>query len=197
MKRLITICIEKNEKGKRTKIWKTCCLILLSTIFLFSAAAAWAGPVDVNVYAGISDTPGGAPYWDYRGSFSASDVMFATATGFDWHPFGLSRFGADITGILKVDATNAYTFTLYSDDGSMLYIDGSLIINNGGGPPHTNSGTVNLTDGMHPFEVQFYEDGTWQSGVDLYLPAGVSYVPEPTTICLLGLGGLMLRRRQR
>jgi hypothetical protein len=199
MKRLFTSCIEKNEKEKRTRIWKICCVVSFSTILLFSMAA-WGDAVKVDVYTGCQMSGGGTPYSGYIGTLYASDVMFATGPGhnWDWHPFSLSGFGADITGSLEVAADNAYDFTLNSDDGSMLYIDGGLVVNNGGvHGPTTHMGTVVLSAGIHPFEVQFFEDGNLWSGVDLSLPAGVSYVPEPATICLLSLGVLGLLRKRR
>jgi len=185
--------------------------LLCRTFVGFALLAAVTGPaalaVTVDVYSGIGDySTGGAPYSGLVGSFTSPDIMFATNTGYAWHPFGLGAFGADITGCLDVAADGTYSFTLNSDDGSLLYIDGSLVVNNGG--PHgpwsvTNS--ASLTAGMHPFEVQFYEDFGGPSGVDLYLPAGVSYcIPLPAAgwmgMSLMGVivsGGLLRRNLRR
>jgi hypothetical protein len=111
---------------------------------------------------------------------TAPDIQFATNTGFAWHPFGLGAFGADITATISVPATASYSFTLDSDDGSLLYIDGVLVVNDGN--PHgpaAASGSALLTAGLHSVEVQFFEDFGGQSGVDLTLPAGVSFVAAP------------------
>jgi hypothetical protein len=158
----------------------------------------------VDIYSGLSSgSAGGAPYSDFVGSFTSPDILFATDTGYNWHPYDLFSFGADITGTLNVSSLGNYIFTLNSDDGSMLYIDGSLVVNNGGAHgPQSINGVASLAAGIHTFEVQFYEDFGGPSGVDLYLPQGVSYggepVPEPSTVLLLcaGLGGLLILRRK-
>lgn len=152
-----------------------------------------AKAINVDVYSGHGTAGGGAPYSGLVGSFISSDVLFATSTGYAWHPFGLSDFGADITGFLSVAAAGTYDFTLDSDDGSMLNIDGSLVVDNGGAySPGTWTDSATLMAGTHTFEVQFYEDFGGPSGVDLYLPTGVTYasanVPEPATLLLVGLG---------
>jgi hypothetical protein len=117
-------------------------------------------------------------------------------------------FGADITGAINVATTGTYPFTLTSDDGSYLFIDGSLVVNDGGNHlPTTVSNSVLLTAGIHPLEVQFHENGILFSGVDLNLPTGVTYVatvPEVSTLTmllsgavgLLGAGTLALRFRK-
>jgi hypothetical protein len=163
---------------------------LFLTLIVFNSGA-WA--LNVDIYSGLStDAGGGAPYTGLVGSFTSPDIMFATNTGYAWHPFGLGAFGADITGLLSVASAGSYSFTLNSDDGSMLYIDSGLVVDNGGAHgPTIVSGSAILTAGFHAFEVQFYEDFGGPSGVDLYLPRGVTYgsaVPEPATMLLLGLG---------
>jgi len=171
-------------------------LFLVAAVVL-AVATAEAEAIQVDIYrdyttcTGTTKCFGGAPYFNYAGSIFSSDVLFATNTGYDWHPFGLPSFGALITGYLSVASAGSFEFKLNSDDGSMLYIDGSLVIDNGeynGHPPNTVPGFASLSPGLHPFKIEFFEDFGGQSGVDLYLPPGVTYVPEPFTLLLLGLG---------
>lgn len=176
--------------------------ILFLVMILMIAQTAQA-MLTVDVYSGHTATGGGAPYSGLVGSFSSPDIMFATTTGYAWHPFSLPHFGAEITGCLAVATDGTYTFTLDSDDGSMLFIDGGLVVDNGGAhPPLVVSGSTSLAAGMHSFSVEFFEDFGGPSGVDLHLPAGVAYtrcIPAPGAVLLGSIGvslvGWLRRRR--
>lgn len=141
-------------------------------------------PIKVDVFTECQGEPcsfstigGGAPYSSRIGAFRSSDIQFATNTGFNWHPFNQDAFGANLSGCLEVRRTGTYTFTLNSDDGSELWIDGNLVVNNPDPhPPATATGSTLLTAGVHSFEVHFFECCSGPSGVDLTLPPGVEYV---------------------
>jgi hypothetical protein len=64
------------------------------------------------------------------------------------------------TGTLTAPATGTYTFTLTSDDGSRLYLNNQLLIDNWRDQwPTVESGEVNLTAGQTvPIEVDYYQD---------------------------------------
>ena len=71
-------------------------------------------------------------------------------------------FGYRFEGILMVEAAGPYRFELSSDDGSRLYLDGSLLIDHWG--HHGSSGktsTVVLEAGPHPVRVDYYEEDGW------------------------------------
>ena len=68
------------------------------------------------------------------------------------------HFGLRFTGTLEVPASGDYTFTLNSDDGSRLYIDGSLVVDNDGRHAvQEASGTVSLSEGDHAITVDYFE----------------------------------------
>ena len=60
-------------------------------------------------------------------------------------------------------ATGEYTFRLRSDDGSELFIDDKLVIDNDGlHGAEDKDGTVQLTAGMHALRINFFEAGGGQ-----------------------------------
>ena len=68
--------------------------------------------------------------------------------------------GAKFTGYLYAPVEGNYKFTLTSDDGSRLTVNGSIVINNDG--LHSfeqKSGTINLAAGFHPIRVDYFEAG--------------------------------------
>ena len=57
-----------------------------------------------------------------------------------------------------VDSTEQFTFYTNSDDGSMLYVDGNLVVDNDGGHgPQERSGSVVLSKGTHVIEVLYFD----------------------------------------
>lgn len=60
---------------------------------------------------------------------------------------------------IKIPETGLYKFFTYSDDGSTLYIDGKLIVDNDGGhSARYREARVGLEKGFHKLEVHYYED---------------------------------------
>jgi PA14 domain/PEP-CTERM motif len=108
----------------------------------------------------------------------------------------LSDHGVVLTGFLNITTSATYDFELASDDGSGLWIDGSLFIDNDG--DHGFQGITNsimLSAGLHPIEVLQFEDGgvtglsLWENGNpvggDSIVTGGV---PEPSTWTMMMLG---------
>jgi mono/diheme cytochrome c family protein len=63
-------------------------------------------------------------------------------------------------GFVKIENDGNYTFTTNSDDGSKLWIDGKLVVNNDGiHPPQVKSGKIKLTKGMHKLTVAVFNAG--------------------------------------
>ncbi|MCU0916274.1 MAG: PA14 domain-containing protein [Planctomycetes bacterium] len=156
--------------------------VLLSVVsfWVLGATNVQAQLIVVDVYRDFYNSGTGAPYSGYVRSFNATDVLFASSTGGNWHPEGLEAFGAEISGTLGVANSGTYEFVLRSADGSALTIDGKQAVSNNAGTcgfPQilTARNKVFLTAGRHPFEIEFYSDGSGPSGVDLILPDGVVY----------------------
>ena len=95
----------------------------------------------------------------------------------------VEHFAVRFRGVLAVDTPGRYTFWLLSDDGSKLYIDDTLVIDNDGIHGITRNkgrkdlsanvqvsweidgyfmeigrrGSMELTAGTHPFEIQYFQ----------------------------------------
>jgi hypothetical protein len=119
------------------------------------------------------------------GTIISPSVNFDYGSGSRWSPFGRTDDYSDsITGKLVVDPVHGTTFGINSDDGSFLFIDGKLVIDNQGffgsnqTPPFglpQKTGIDDLTpDVLHDFEVRHYQGGGG-TGVTLFLPNGVRY----------------------
>jgi hypothetical protein len=117
------------------------------------------------------------------------NVSYGASTGFNWHPFDYSTFSVKWTGYIYSSMPGTYVFSLTSDDGSWLYIDQSLIVNNGGSHgTQTTTNTDPLSQGLHTIEVDFYETCSGGSGVDLsWMPPGApSLVIVPSNVLSSG-----------
>ncbi len=82
-----------------------------------------------------------------------------------------SIFGRDqnialkFNGFIDVPADGEYTFYITSDDGSMLYIGDTLLINNSGDHPMAEQdGKLDFKAGKHAFRVEYFQ-GMGQAGM--------------------------------
>ena len=67
-------------------------------------------------------------------------------------------FAIDYTGRFYVRKPGKYHFVLASDDGSRLYIDGRVIINNDGiHPTERKDGLVALAGGIHTIRLSYFQ----------------------------------------
>ena len=70
------------------------------------------------------------------------------------------NFGFRWTGMIHVPEDGTYRFWTNSDDGSHLWIDGVHVVNNGGNHGmKTVEGSIDLDEGRHAIEINFYEQG--------------------------------------
>ncbi|WP_294391919.1 PA14 domain-containing protein [uncultured Sphingomonas sp.] len=124
-------------------------------------------------------------------------------------PEGLVNRVLELTGFLNIATTGTYTFALGSDDGSRLYIDGNVAIDNDFGHPfgYVTTGLA-LAAGSHSFRLVHFDNGGG-TGLSVLLNGeglGGSFlstegaVPEPASWALMvggfGMAGAALRRRR-
>jgi hypothetical protein len=67
-------------------------------------------------------------------------------------------FAIDYSGRFWAEKPGDYDFSLTSDDGSNLYIDGELVVDNDGiHQTRERSGTVRLSRGVHDIRVSYFQ----------------------------------------
>jgi hypothetical protein len=80
-------------------------------------------------------------------------------------------FLIEYTGVFTVGKDGEYEFRLHSDDGSYLFIDGQIVIDNDGKhKPESRRGTVQLAAGEHDLKL-LYAQTTDRMALQLYVRA--------------------------
>jgi hypothetical protein len=74
-------------------------------------------------------------------------------------PFGdQDYFGLVFNGFLKIDEAGTYTFSAASDDGSKVYVQDRLLINNDGLHGTVEKfAKINLKPGIYPLRIEYFE----------------------------------------
>ena len=92
---------------------------------------------------------------DDRTRFDAKSTSVAPIVGFTTNPGG--SIALRFTGFVDVPADGTWDFALTSDDGSKLWIGGSLVVDNDGvHAVATKRGSIALAKGLHPIEVVWW-----------------------------------------
>ena len=123
--------------------------------------------------AWIQRVPPGYPHNGLAYQYWETDTSSITLAGFNYSnptstgevvTFDISsaRTPTDyvfrFSGYVQVDTGGTYTFYTTSDDGSQLFIDGALVVNNDGDhPSQQRSGTITLTPGYHSIVVTYFQ----------------------------------------
>ncbi|MCR9245222.1 MAG: PA14 domain-containing protein [bacterium] len=93
-----------------------------------------------------------------------------------------THFALRFRATLQVPADGDWKFTIGSDDGSWLYLDGKQVIDNGGLKPHkAKDATLTLKAGPHDLEVVFTQGGGGKSLELLWEGPGVAREPIPAS----------------
>ncbi|MDO5035342.1 MAG: metallophosphoesterase [Porphyromonas sp.] len=98
------------------------------------------------------------------------------------------HFAYIFESLIMIPVRGLYRFYTYSDDGSVLYIDGQKVVDNDGGhSARLREGEVALEAGLHRLRIDYYEDYMGQELEVGYasktikrqpLPAEILYVPS-------------------
>jgi hypothetical protein len=136
-------------------------------------------------------TDNGLNYEYYQGTWTLLpdfDSLTPTATGIA-HNFDIGlrlqddNFAFRFTGYIDIQTAGAYTFYTNSDDGSKLYIDGALVVDNDGlHVAQERSGSLTLTAGKHLIVVTYFEGTSSQALTVSFTGPGISKKQIPVNL---------------
>lgn len=132
-------------------------LAAATLLLLVLSAAAFVDPLTQGLTATyFSDTN-----WSSTPIKSMVDPIPSTDALSDaWSGSPPEVFSTTWAGSLTVLRAGAYTLATTSDDGSWLYVDGRLVVDNGGHhAPHTAFGVIRLDRGVHEIFIRYFQDG--------------------------------------
>ena len=65
-------------------------------------------------------------------------------------------FSVEWTGNILIEQPGSYTFGLIADDGAVLMIDGRVVVDVSHLLLQKGTGTINLSAGLHPIQVRYF-----------------------------------------
>jgi hypothetical protein len=85
-------------------------------------------------------------------------------------------FALSITGFLKIPADGIYRLIVLSDDGSRVFVNDSLVIDNDGNHPPKQAGKrIRMKAGFHPLRVEHFEgNGAQALQLAIEMPDGTA-----------------------
>ena len=122
----------------------------------------------------------------------------------------VDNFAIRFRGKIAIETPGTYTFALNSDDGSKLYINRNLVVDNDGiHPPRYVQGNLELAAGMHHIEIHYFQGQPYQialqwfyqppNGQEQIVPPEMIYLPEPPRApsALIGLQNRLKKIRDK
>src|SRR6202011_4972352 len=99
--------------------------------------------------------------WEPPSIFSTLERQPSTSHLIDaWSGKPPDAFSTTWTGAVIALREGTYTFGTISDDGSSVFVDGRLVVDNGG--QHARqlaTGSVHLAPGAHAVFIRYFQDG--------------------------------------
>ena len=94
-----------------------------------------------------------------------------------------NAFGCSFTGYINIPVKGVYTFTLLSNDGSVLYLNNEKITDNDGAhTSETSSGQAALEKGYHLFQLDYFQAGGGKALKAFIQGPGMDYQEIPAKL---------------
>lgn len=124
--------------------------------------------------------------WTNLPNFSSlTPISTGTVTNFSLTPRTQNdNFGFVFTGFLQITTNGSYTFYTASNDGSKLWVNNVLVVNNDGmhGVSPEISGSISLNAGFYPIRAEYFENnGSGESLTVSYQGPSVSKQVIPSS----------------
>lgn len=151
----------------------------LAATATLTIAERWRPAQGLAVTAYATTTWQGAPI--FRGlDATLSNELLGNPPFPQWQVYSL-----EWTGALAIAEAGTYTFSLSSDDGSTLEIDDGLVVDNGGEHlEHRVTGTVALTQGVHPVRLRYFQNAGHYTVSLLWAREGAAPRPIPAALLM-------------
>ena len=96
----------------------------------------------------------------------------------------LEDFAIRLRGQIEIETAGTYNFAISSDDGSKLFINGELLIDNDGlHGMSAKSNSIMLTAGFHDIEIQYFQGPRTQIGLQwFWVPPGAAAAIVPPEV---------------
>ena len=129
--------------------------------------AIYASKAELRPAMAVTPTQHGTAYTYHEGTFSRIAELQKSAVvnrGIMEEPTLVhapqeDHYGYIFSGLIEVPVDGVYGFMTMSDDGSILEIDGQLIVNNDGSHAAVPAtGTMALKKGFHSYRLSYFED---------------------------------------
>jgi hypothetical protein len=144
------------HQGVDRSSWLTRAVILSTLLTVTLGVIKWLDPLAQGLKAEyFSDTSGASP------AVTTLDSPPSTAHLRDaWHGSPPESFSATWTGSIIALREGTYTLATVSDDGSSVFVDGRLVVDNGGQhAARLATGFVHLARGAHAVLIHYVQDG--------------------------------------
>lgn len=179
-----------------------------------SALSAGASPTSSNHITNVDPVTSEILWWAPQAGLVSVDPFYTNSVAIPFDqpsnlfPSGLSSNGnpngyisTHFFGTFDTPDGGAITLTFGADDDAWIFINGQLVVDNGGVKELFTAPTVinNLAVGKNRIDLFFADRHTVQSGLVFNADVTFTPVPEPSTATLFGVSllGLMIARRRR